>query len=477
MGSPTFSDYTAYNEFDFCSSPLGLFEKESLDVRILFDYRKYSESNANNSDSANTTADEFALPNILLGKRNVLYVLFNYEPVWQSEKVLSVSKSVSPMNRFGLVLASQAPSKIIRFGVSAHGFMGTQTQSNSLLPAQKDNSRTALGVDDVGVFLGSQVHPFVRLGIHGGANGCIDSLAHLQTSPGEDRFFYGTVPYLGGELIFGKTDFPVQSMFTLNYASNNFVYVVKGVNNEKPNGNEDALLADSLTWKWQTMGKISSNGVVYQPALLLEYSNCKVQEFAPTDKNYPLSFGAARQDTDWTIGSFVFGLGSSAIIRNWGRAWLEYAHDFLTLSYGPGLKPMQDQSRSYDRIGCGIEGNIHAVSAFNIPPSIELFLRIGYENMRVNSRFGAYHGDEFRLINEPLVPGSQRTSPVGVSPYRVDMDGDVRSSKISSGLGATFFNGILGADVGMGFLTLTSDKIDNGFEFGASISYNLGVRK
>ncbi len=380
------------------------------------------------------------------------------------------------MHRFGLVLASQAPSKIIRFGISAHGFIGTQTQSGAIFAAQNDYSRTAMGVDDIGVFLGSQVHPFVRLGIHGGVNGCIDSLGVPSGNTGEDRFFYGTVPSFGGELVFGKSDFPVQSMFTLNYASNNFVYVVKGIANEKPNGNEDALLADSLTWKWQTMGKISSSGIVYLPALLLEYSNCKVREFSPTDKNYPLTFGSARLDTNWTIGSFIFGLGASAFVKNWGKAWFEYAHDFFSLSYG-ALTAMTDQSRGYDRIGCGIEGNIHAIPALNVPSSIELFVRLGYENMRLNSRFGAYHGDEFRFINEPLAIGSQNPGGTVASPYRIDMDGDVRISKITSGLGATFFDGMLGVDVGMGFLTLTSAQINNGFEFGAAVSYNLVARK
>lgn len=74
MGAPTFSDNTTYNEYDFCSSPAGLFEKESLDVRIRFDYRKFTEYNANNSDSANRSADEFAIPDILLGKPHLLYV-------------------------------------------------------------------------------------------------------------------------------------------------------------------------------------------------------------------------------------------------------------------------------------------------------------------------------------------------------------------------------------------------------------------
>jgi hypothetical protein len=471
MGSPTLSDNTAYNEYDFSGSPLGLFEKESTDVRLSLDFRTFSETNSAGADSGSRYSNSLTLPGLTLGKRNVMYVMLDYAPAWQSEGSVLESRTISPLHRFGLVFAAQTPSKVIRFGVSAQGYVGSETTD---LPGHGGDSRTLMGVTTLAAYLGSQVHELVRIGIKGGATGNIDSLETVAQGA-EDRYFYGTIPVIGGSVNFGKKDFPVQSNFTIDFATNNFVYVTKGIPNEKPDGNEDALVGDSVSWKWETMGRIPAHGVVYQPSFSLEYLNCTVREFWPSGKNYPLTYGAEKADTNWTIGSFAMGFGGSALVLDWGRAWLEWQHEFFSLSYGSALDS-PDKSRGYDRIGLGIEGNIHAIPAFKMPSSMELFVRAGYCNMRTNGRFGAYLGDEFRLFNS-LQQGSQLSG--ANSPYHVPMIGDERVSRFTTGFGATFLHRMFEADLALGFLSLqdANGTKNSGFEFGFGLDYNVGVAK
>jgi len=469
MGSPTFSDPYGYNEWDFTRSPLGLFEKESTDVSLSLDFRSFSESNSAGADSGSRYSNSFTMPGLTLGKRNVMYVMLEYAPAWQSEGASVVTQKISPLHRFGLVFAAQIPSKVIRFGVSAQGYVGSESTD---LPLHTGDSRTLMGVTTLAAYIGSQVHELVRIGITGGATGNIDSL-ETGTQGAEDRFFYGTIPVIGGSISFGKKDFPVQSNFAIDFATNNLVYVTKGIPNEKPSGNEDALLADSMSWKWETIGRIPAGGIICQPSLSLEYLHSRTRQFSPSEKNYPLTYGDERVDTNWTIGAFTFGLGTSALFFDWGRAWLEWAHENFSLSYGPGLDST-DKSRGYDRIGIGMEGNIHAIPAFKMPSSMELFLRLGYCNMRTNGRFGAYMADEFRQFNS-MQPASQLSGPS--SPYHVGMTGDERVSRFSFGFGATFLHRTIGADMDLGFLSLERDTKNSGVEFGFGLNYNLGVAK
>jgi hypothetical protein len=477
MGSPTLSDNIAYNEYDFNGSPLGLFEKESTDVRLSLDFRSLSVNNGASPDSANRYSNSLTLPSLTLGKRNVMYVILDYAPAWLSRTDTSIATRITPLHRFGLVFAAQIPSKYIQFGIAAHGYAGGETTTD---PARAGDNRTLMGLTVLSAYLGSRVHPLVSIGIHGGATGNIDTLEQ----PGnfeQDRYFYGTIPVLGGSIAFGKADFPVRSNFNIDFGTNNFVYVTKGIPGQKPDGNEDALRGDSVAWQWETMGRIPYGGIVYQPSFSLEYVNCTTREFYPSEKNYPLTYGAEKDGMFRTVGSFTFGLGASALVLDWGRAWLEWQHENFSLSYGPALATAYgpaftegDKSRGYDRIGLGLEGNIHAIPAFKMPSSTELFLRLGYTNMRTNERFGAYAADEFREFNS-MKAGSQLSDPN--SPYRVGLDGDERVSRFTTGFGATFLHRMLEANLLLGFLSIQDQTSNSGLEFGFGIDYNVGMPK
>jgi hypothetical protein len=465
-GTPRFTDQTAYNEYDFCGSPLGLFEKESSTVHLELAFKTFSLSNANSADSFTESANGLVIPNLTVGKRDNLYIMLNYEPAWLEQKAVGQTLLLSPLHRFGFLAAAETPSKYMRFGIAGKGYTGTLTTSAG------PNTRTVMGLTQLSAFLGSQVHPLVRIGIHGGATGNLDSLndkAHVF----EDRFFYGTVPSYGADVNMGMESVPVQSNFNIDFASNHFVYVTKGMAPEKPDGSEDALVGDSLSWQWNTMGKIGYAGFLYQPALSLEYWRNRIQEYTPGEKNYPLQYGPARKDTNWTFSSFTLGIGASSVLQTYGKAWFEYGHEFFQASYGAG-ENTPGQSRGYDYIGLGLEGNVNAIPGLHMPKSIEAFLRLGYCNMRENSRFGQYHGDEFRQFTQVTA----RSEFFGdKSPYSLALGADERVSRFSMGAGGTFFNGMLGADFMLAFLSRDAAIKESGVEFGVGVEYKIKASK
>jgi hypothetical protein len=223
--------------------------------------------------------------------------MLNYEPAWLEQKSIGQKLSIAPLHRFGITVAAETPTKYMRIGIAANGYAGTLTTSAG------PNTRTVMGLTRLSAYLGSQVHPLVRIGIHGGATGSLDSLRDL-TNTFEDRFFYGTIPSYGGDVNIGMEGVPVQSNFNLDIASNHFVYVTKGMAPQKPDGSEDALVGDSVSWQWNTMGKIGYAGFEYLPALSMEYWRNKIQDYTPGAKNYPLQYGPMRKDTNWTFLHF-----------------------------------------------------------------------------------------------------------------------------------------------------------------------------
>jgi hypothetical protein len=465
-GTPLFSNQDEYNEYDFCRSPLGIFEKESCMVRCGLEYRTFSIANTKSADSGSASANDLEVPRVIVGKRDVIYLILDYDPSWVSQKSNDTTLLLSPLHRFGLTVAAEMPSKYMRFGITGQGYYGTLTTSLN------KNERTIMGLSALSAYLGSQVHPLVRIGIHGGATANFDSLqdkANIQV----DRYFYGAIPSYGGDIDVGMKGVPLQSSFNIDFATNNLVYVTKGIPPVKPDGSEDALVGDSLAWQWRTIGTIAHAGFEYRPALSLEYWRDKIQEYTPGEKNYPLQYGSAQGDTNWTFSSFSLGLGASSRLQTYGKTWFEYTHEFFNASYGAGTN-RANRKQGYDRIGLGLEGNVNSIPGLRMPESMEAFLRLGYLNMRENARFGGYHADEFRQIG-PMAARSQFAGTSGA--YSLAFGQDERVSRFSLGAGGTFFNRMLGVDLMFAFLSREADVKENGFEFGIGVEYVMKAGK
>jgi hypothetical protein len=109
-GTPLFSDRDGYNEFDLTGSPLGLFERESCTVHCDLSYRSFSLQNAKSADSFSESVSGPAIPCLLVGKRDIIYMMLEYEPAWISQQSNGQTLSLSPLNRFGLTVAAEMPS-------------------------------------------------------------------------------------------------------------------------------------------------------------------------------------------------------------------------------------------------------------------------------------------------------------------------------------------------------------------------------
>jgi hypothetical protein len=467
-GNPAFTDSAMYNEWDMCGSPLGLLEAESADMRFSVGYKNYNESGS--GDSAAYHAHVAQLPDILIGKHETVYLGLAYEPSWLKQDFLSTESMFSPLHRFGLLLATQTGNKHFRFGIRGQGFIGTQNASNAA-----GDTRAAMGVNALSMYVGSEVHPLVRIGLYGGVTAALDSLKDLEPfypeDPLEDRYFYGSIPTFGGDVSIGGSDIPVRSILAVNIAKNHFVYVTKP--SAKPNGNENAIVGDSVNVAWNSSGDIPAGSTVIQPALSLGYMHSGVKLRAPGAKNYPLSYGELRTDSGWTISNFTLGIGSGVKIANYAHAYVEYGHDFFALSYKEGMD-LPNSQRGFDRFALGADGNLHAIPYFNFPSSIELFLRCGYTFIRTDSRFGQYYRDEFREFS--AVNNGSLLNDI-TNPYEPKLGGDLRLSRFSLGTGATFLDKALGIDLLLAFSSLKHNRAYNSTEFGAKLFYALSSGK
>ncbi len=146
MGNPLFADTTLYNEWDLCGSPLGMLDAESVDMRFSLGFASYNESGSH--DSATRNAQVASLPDILVGKKDVMYLRLFYDPSWLSEKSGGIGTAISPLHRFGLASSAQTPGSYFRFGIRAEGFAGTQDGTSG-----QSQTRIHLGLTSLAAYL------------------------------------------------------------------------------------------------------------------------------------------------------------------------------------------------------------------------------------------------------------------------------------------------------------------------------------
>jgi hypothetical protein len=453
IASPSFSDRSQYNSYDFCNSPFGIFEKDSFRVNLDCGFRYDGWHATSKSDSLQRSYSAWNLPDIMLGMPKVMYVRLNYTPTTITDNTLQQQNLTLPLQKFGLTVAGQAPRGIFQFAVRAKGYMGTEKGDG--MP----DTRFIMGLDDLSAAIGSRLHDLVAIGMSGGANAKLDTLLDPVMT---DRYFTGQVPFFGWYIVFGKDGFPVASDFSLQIATHRFVYV------SETNVDQPPIRGDSLAWKWQSIGNIQSSGITYCPALYIGYWSNHDQEYDPTDANNNLDVGAERPGRNWKTSDLCWGLGTSVAVRKYVTTWFEFAHSDIALNFGANWPDVQTMKRGYDRICLGVEANLHAIPALRFPESIETFVRLGYFNQRENSRINAFQSDEFGPVNF-MSTGSMiiRYFP------NLNWGDDQRVVGVVLGSGATFYNRMLQADAHIGFLTKYAAANQSGLEIGLDLAYNL----
>ena len=454
VASPSFTDRSQYNSYDFCNSPLGIFEKDSFRLNLECGFRYDGWHAASKRDSLQKTYDAWNLPDIMIGMPKVMYVRLNYTPTTITANTLQRQKLTLPLQRFGVTIAGQTPSGIFQFALRGKGYYGNETTDGGT------DTRLIMGLEDLSAFIGSRVHELVTIGMRGGATAKLDTLRDPSL---HDRYFVGQIPFLGWYIDFGKDGFPVASDFSLQIATHRFVYAVS-----RDYVNHDPIRGDSLAWKWQSIGNFRRDEITYCPAFFIGYWSDHYQEFAPTATNDNLSVGPVRTGNDWKITDLCLGIGASVSVSNFVTTWFELAYSTMGLDYGNTWPNLASKRQGYDRICIGAEAKLHAIAALHFPKSIETFIRIGFFNQLENSGINAFQSDEFGPINVINANSmAYRYAPdFGWGP-------DQRVSGFVLGPGTSFFNRLIQADAHIAFLSKYASTNQNGLEIGIDCAYNL----
>jgi hypothetical protein len=391
-GRASFTDNTIYNAADHDGNPLGWLERDTsiVSLTFAFSHLELAASNTAFFDKVN----DFALPVLRVGQPHVGYFQVFYTPAFISSSARNYNSSsllISPpdtdnlpLHRFGFTLVGGVPSGYLQAGLSAEGYYGKEDRGDV-----STASRVILGVGGLKLFLGSQMHPLVRVGFMVAADGYYDTLfVNGQNNVFQDRFGSCRLPIVGGFIGFGKKDFPVLSNFSLYYAIPRFLYTTKP--NTNPGGNENVIRGDSIGWDWQTIGTVTSIGPVdIHPAFTIGSWSNNNQVYLPTQGNDNLvKFGPALIDSTWEFSSFNFGLGVSADLWKNHTLWIEYSHSTFSLTYGDAYRLLwKDKEQIFDNFRMGITSSINAIKALSFPEHLCVRLRAGFSNYGQNSAF------------------------------------------------------------------------------------------
>jgi hypothetical protein len=455
VGSPSFSDVTQYNSYDFYNSPLGLFEKEDAHLKVDMGYRSIAWHQGSSNDSLKQTCSAWSMPRVLVGSPKSVYMQLFYSPAALTDNtVVSQSRDLA-MKRFGLTIAGQVPSGVFQLALRGNGYVGDETVTNGT------DSRLLLGLDDLTISIGSRINGMVAFGIEGGVRAKLDTLRSNDNPGLHDRYFDGQWPVIGGFVDVKKEGLPVASAFSLTTGTSRFVYVTRN------DVDQDPINGDSLAWKWQTIGNITNADITCHPALFLGYWKNSYQAYAPTASNDNLSVGDKRTGHDWKVNDFCFGLGASAGFGKYATSWFEYAHSAVGLEHGNAWPAPADKNEGYHRFSLGVESALHAIPALRFPSSIETFVRISYFNERENSGINTFQSETFGYMN--TVGVNSRTNRY-VPDFGVWGQGQ-RIIGTTLGLGSTFENKAISVDTYLSFLSKQSTVKVQGFEWGLDCGY------
>ncbi|MBN2188852.1 MAG: hypothetical protein JW699_05320 [Chitinispirillaceae bacterium] len=454
---PSFTDENLYNSYDFCNSPVGIFDLDSLRLRAHAGLDLVRWHAAERRDSLRQQYTALNVPDILFEKPKMFAVRLFYAPTWLGDETDTVRKLSLPLHRFGFLLAAQAPSGIFQFALNSKGFIGKEKLVDSA------DNRTMMGLDDLTLTIGSRVHPLLAIGMRGGVTARFDTLNDVGSTINRDRYFSGHIPLLEWYVDFGKGGFPVQSGLSITKATSRLVYVSGNDMDQNP------LKGDSLALTWQVLGRLRHAGITVHPAFILSYWKNSIREYQPTVDNDDLAVGPELSGWDRQLSDFRFGIGSLIAIKRFASVWIEYTRPSMRLHYGDSWSTLvPDKNVGYHRTSIGLLTNLHALPALGFPSSAETMFRIGYFNQTENSGIKPFGEEMFGLMT-PAGTFSQayRYYPdFGWGPLQ-------RVSGITLGLTGTFFDKRLEADAHVCFLSRNASVRNRGTVFGLDIAYVL----
>ncbi len=466
--SPAFTNRLAFDLDEWSDNPLGLFESQRAPLTITPGYRRLSIDSAFN-------ANMFVIPELLLGNPDIILFGLHYSHV-QTERE-HVPGYLLGLHQFGFRLAGKTERGLFQAGMRGTGFYGSVAAPDSL------DKRVVMGVDELGLFLGSRVHPLVTLSFAAKTAVLLDTLNQQSNSLNEERFVSLAAPLFTVDADFGTGDFPLMTNFTLNIGRRHFVYVVKESGRPVINkGNQPAIVGDTLGWRLKTLVDVGSERVRLQPALHLGFWRTNYQLHEPAGDNHPTKYERELPDADWRFRDVTFGLGTGVEIFTWARAWIEYARSSLRLKIGdqlPGAPAtLPEATKGFNRFGLGATGVVDAIPGISLPDWLSLSVKAGFEHCQQPPLFESFGRADYLRLN----PISPRTQTYRYQPWAA-MDQMHIFNTTRLGLHAGFLDAMFETDLSLGIIrgrfykTGASEARRAGMELRLDLVYNLHAER
>lgn len=485
--SSSFTDSSNYNSFDFAGNPLGRLDKDTNVLSLNAGFRLYN-SPVNAQGDSGAKFNDFILPAISLRPSNGFLMSLNYS--FNSVKTDSFSL---PLHSFGLMMLGQSEKRIIQGGFTAQCIIGKEKSDNS------DNTRSVMGLEDLGICIGSQITPNVNIGLYAHAAFYLDTLFNSDDSRLlQDRHASVKLPQFDLTSDINIPGIKDKASLKFTYAKEHFVYTEKtddnslidefhdiAGNNTTGDGEEiygewdaDPIKSDSIAFGLQNRISFSlSDNVNLVPAIELGFTHKNSVRMKPGKDNHPFTYEGERSGFNWESGSFRFGIGSSLEILNMSDIWLEYSFSKVSLTTGDEYDESVrgSKSKNMGRFGIGTKFDFAQIPSLDIGNTTELALTIGYLYEQYNMLFSdASMCSAFEHINSMGV----NTQLYRYTPW-TQFDKTVTSSGIQTGIHTSFMDKAFAADLYFIFAkeTLSADEELSGNVIRAGLDLILNVKR
>jgi hypothetical protein len=471
----TITDAYKYNSFHHAGLELGKLDLNKDTFNGTLGLRTISAATSDDEFGSNT----FILPSILIGTPDAVFfnIYYAIDPVY---KDFSDVKTSSYVSRFGAGFGTQNEDKTFRIGFNLNAF-GGGTKSDDT-----DDKRFLLGVEEVGITVGSKPIDALTLSFAAYANGLFDNLESNNDNL-EESFSEVTFPRLTFSATVDEENLPYKTAFSFGYARKNFVYssqgggkdfhnIAQGRNPENGTAFEaDAIVTDSIRFDWTNIGDIPVTELIsLQPALKFGYIHNSNQQMTPGGDNIPMNYGKEVKGYDWKSGSFNFGIGIGASFNKFLAYWLEYGRANQKLELGNSLDQNDiAKNDGYNRFTTGLTFELHNLPNFNyLDGTGKLFFDMSLLVLNENGIYNDFYGSKpFQHLTEP----EASTQLYRYQPWN-SFANEIKTTEFTLGIRSSFLDEKLRPAFNIGFLNQTHTIInENGSSKFGGVNLNFDI--
>lgn len=462
LGQPQFTNTRLYNAYDHNNSPLGLIERDSIQLKFLTGMLS-SEISAD-SGSHQLNSGNLYLPALTLGLPGMF--IFNIHHRKIGEEVEDVNnKSSLNVNDVGMEMAFGPRSQIFQMGFALDGLWGQAADNNN-------NKRTLIQINNLGLHIGSQFHSMTRFGGYINTSAWFDSLISIGSGVFERRFGF-QIPGYGFHTDIGDTSiFPLLVNASLDFSTDRFKGTYKSGGNET---DYNPRITNAYNFSFKSMYFLNVQDYTYSPAITFGKWGNSTQRYAPgSGKRDPLSIGAECASGSpcgltpseglahsWDYSGYQFGLGGNLLAMGYISIYSEW--QLNTLSWDIYN---DNHFEAYNRYLFAAEGSLHNIPQLRFPEQIKAFVRTSVASGSDNANINYFRPYQFQYFSRYTLHNMSLLQKEVLTPSYGD---DWNWTTLNFGLGAELKIGIgtLGADFYTGFFFLEkAGKEYSGLEIG-----------